>query len=130
MWLDWVFLGAVVCVLASWMLLRTDREAPRIHTFAKSLMLTGLSVVSAYVALFAAIWLIWPVYIPVARLFEEGPLQTAAVWLQAGLMFAVVAVLLRRNLVTGIPVLVFAAVAAGFGAWAVLHAWDWIPHPS
>ena len=57
------------------------------------------------------------------------PLAVLAVcfWVQAGTMTSGFALFARARPVPGIPLLVGGATALGFGAWLVLHPFEWLP---
>ncbi|MEV0674583.1 hypothetical protein [Mycobacterium sp. NPDC050441] len=96
---------------------------------ANILLIGGLSVAAAVVALYMA-FVALLLYLPAARVFDDGWPLTAAVWSQAASMFVVVVIALRRNLLSRLPVLVFAVTTLGFSAWLFLHPLEWLPHPS
>ena len=68
-------------------------------------------------------------YFP-ARPLTEGLAETMVVWLEAALVVAGAAFLLRRKPMAAIPVAVFIATAMGLGAWDILHVMDWFPAQS
>lgn len=92
-------------------------------------MIVGLSAIAALVALYAAFFALL-LYYPVTWAFRDGWPWAVAVCAQAALMFAIIVVALRRNLLGRFPVLVFAAVTLGFSAWLCLNPMEWLPQPT
>ncbi|WP_131811705.1 hypothetical protein [Mycolicibacterium peregrinum] len=126
---DWLLLGALVCTLAGWLLRRYGPDAPDLQVAARVLMIGGLSVVAAVTALYVGFFALL-LYWPVVRVFDDGWPMTFAVYAQAAVMFGLVVIAVRRNVLSRLPVLVFAATTLAFSAWLCLHPLEWLPQPS
>ena len=126
---DWLVPGALVCALVGWLLRLTRPDAPRRQLAANILLIGGLTVAAAVVALYVAFFSLL-LYTPAVWIFDDGWPLTVTVWLQATLMIVAVVAALRRNLVSRLPVLVFVMTTLGFGAWLFLHPLEWLPAPS
>ncbi|OBB21873.1 hypothetical protein A5792_07480 [Mycolicibacterium peregrinum] len=126
---EWLLLGALVCALAGWLLRRYGPDMPGLQVAARVLMIGGLSVVAAVTALYVGFFALL-LYLPVVKVFPDGWPLTVAVCAQATAMFAIVVIAVRRDLLSRLPVLVFAATTLGFSAWLCLHPMEWLPQPS
>ncbi|MFV8174243.1 hypothetical protein B7435_16230 [Mycolicibacterium peregrinum] len=126
---EWWLLGALVCALAGWLLRRYGPDVPGVHLAARVLTIGGLSVVAAVTALYVGFFALL-LYWPVVRVFDDGWPLTFAVYAQAAVMFGVVVIAVWPNVLSRLPVLVFAATTLAFSAWLCLHPLEWLPQPS
>ncbi|CQD24315.1 hypothetical protein BN970_06375 [Mycolicibacterium conceptionense] len=126
---EWLLLGGLAGALTGWLLRRYGPDVARLQTAARVLMIGGLSVVAAVTALYVAFFALL-LYYPAVRVFDDGWPLTVAVYVQAAAMFGAVVIAVRRNVLSRLPVLVFAATTLAFSAWLCLHPQEWLPHPS
>lgn len=123
----WLLIGPLSLVLAvlAWQLRRLGGSLRWSQRMGQGLLTAALTIFAGWLAGYLAFVVGW-LYAPVLRAFRDNPVALpTAVYAQALLMSGVVIAACHRRWVQLLPVIVFALLAFGFGAWLVLNPQSW-----